>query len=56
MSLVEKSRGEHFQTPELFAAYYDAIAAGPDMWTEQSRRLEGWQQLEALGLMQSGGW
>lgn len=55
-SVIEKRRGEHFGAPDLFADYYDAIAAGPDLWTPDSVRLSGWRQLESLGLMQPAGW
>ncbi|WP_424985457.1 glycosyltransferase family 2 protein [Microbulbifer sp. S227A] len=53
---VEKQRGQHFHEPGEFARYYDQVAAGPDLWSPGSVRFEGWQQLEARGLMQSGGW
>lgn len=53
---IEKARGQHFHVPELFAQYYDEIAAGPDLWSPESMRYEGWRQLEAQGLMHSAGW
>ncbi len=52
----ERARGEHFNDPAAFAAYYDAIAAGPTLWTPQSVRYQGWRQLVELGLMADGGW
>ncbi len=55
-SAIEKQRGEHFGNAPIFDAYYDALAAGPRLWTPASTRFEGWQQLEELGLMSRGGW
>lgn len=55
-SAEEKRRREHFGRPEIFDSYYDSLIASPDFWTPQSRRLSGWRQLEALGLMSRGGW
>ena len=52
----EKARKEHFGRPEIFDAYYDSLMTSPDFWTEQSKPLRGWRQLEALGLMSRGGW
>ena len=52
----EKQRGEHFTHVGHYQDYYDSIIADPDLWCEQSVRYEGWQQLEALGLMARGGW
>lgn len=52
----EKARREHFHDPDLFAAYYDAVIAGPVLKGPHSARLTGWRQLEALGLMSRGGW
>nr|WP_174820483.1 glycosyltransferase family 2 protein [Ruegeria atlantica] len=50
-SSTEKTRRQHFYDPDLFGSYYDAIGNRPDMWTPQSVRLEGWVQLQQLGLM-----
>ncbi|MGC8201199.1 glycosyltransferase family 2 protein [Aliiroseovarius sp. PTFE2010] len=55
-SREEKSRRQHFGNPADFDAYYDHVAAAPDLWTEHSSRLLGWRQLEAMGLMSRGGW
>lgn len=55
-SEIEKRRKQHFHAPEDFDQYYDEIAAAPDLWTPQSLRYTGWQQLEALGLMSAGNW
>ncbi|MDU9006606.1 glycosyltransferase family 2 protein [Sedimentitalea todarodis] len=53
---IEKARGQHFHAPDSFADYYDDVAAGPDMWSPESIRYEGWRQLERLGLMRTAGW
>lgn len=55
-AIIEKARGEHFFDGSLYARYYDAVAADPDLWHPHARRLGGWRQLEALGLMSRGGW
>lgn len=55
-SQEEKHRREHFGDPEKFGAYYDQLAGDPVLWHEGSVRYEGWEQLEALGLMSRGGW
>lgn len=55
-SVEEKARREHFANSRLYDAYYDALAADPDLWCEHSSRLTGWRQLEAMGLMSRGNW
>ncbi len=52
----EKARQEHFANSGLYEGYYDALSADPDLWCARSTRLNGWRQLEALGLMSRGGW
>lgn len=52
----EKRRGQHFGDAALYAPYYDAVAANPDLWCPASRCYDGWRGLEALGLMSRGGW
>lgn len=56
ISAIEKERQQHFHTPLDFDGYYDQISADPNLWHEGSIRFEGEGQLQALGLMQSGGW
>lgn len=51
---TEKLRRQHFHSPEHFEDYYDSIIRNPDLWTTHSVQLNGWQQLQALGLMHSG--
>ena len=52
----EQVRGQHWGGSREYAAY----AADPDiagtMWTERSTRYQGWQQLDELGLIATGGW
>lgn len=55
-SAEERGRGEHFANSALYADYYDALVADPDLWTPASTRLPGWRGLEAMGLMSRGGW
>lgn len=52
----EKLRRQHFTHAELYDRYYDSLAADPDLWCDQSERLQTWEQLEALGLMTRGAW
>ncbi len=55
-SAVEKARGQHFGNAPVFADYYDAVMAAPDLWCAASTRYHGWRQLERLGLISRGGW
>ena len=55
-SLEEKKRAEHFAVSSLYDSYYEGLAQNPDFWGPQSVPFEGWEQLEALGLMARGGW
>lgn len=52
----DQARQQHFNDPQSFSGYYDAIAEQPVLWSDQSLRYEGWRQLAGLGLMSSGGW
>lgn len=52
----EKLRAEHFHDPAQFQNYYDQIASHPRLWHEAAVELQGWQQLQDLGLMSAGGW
>lgn len=47
---VEKTRKEHFHSPDAFANYYDQLQANPDFWHGQATRYESVDQLAALGL------
>ena len=55
-SQEELSRAQHFENSELYQPYYNALIAGPDLWSETSVRYEGLAQLEKLGLMTRGTW
>ncbi|WP_158259399.1 glycosyltransferase family 2 protein [Hasllibacter halocynthiae] len=55
-SAIEKARGEHFHDPLGHDGYYDALIAGPDFRHGGSLALEGWEQLERLGLITRGAW
>lgn len=55
-SAEEKRRRQHFGEPGAFDAYYDALAAGPDLWCAGSSAWGGWRKLEAEGLIARGGW
>lgn len=55
-SAEEKQRKEHFANSNLYDAYYDSLSQSPDLWCEQSKEYENWQQLEALGLLSRGRW
>jgi hypothetical protein len=50
----ERDRGEHFARPPLHARYYAGVADDPVLWTPESVRYTGWQQLLELGLMSDG--
>ncbi len=55
-SAEEQLRAEHFANSALYDDYYEALQKAPDLWCETSRKLSGWRQLEALGLMSKGNW
>ncbi|MGR3616902.1 MAG: glycosyltransferase family 2 protein [Paracoccaceae bacterium] len=50
-SEIEKERAQHFHTPEMFDAYYDAVSQNPDFWHPCSERYQGFNQLERLRLV-----
>ncbi len=55
-SREEKERRQHFANSALYDRYYDGVMADPVLYCAASRRLTGWRQLEALGLLSRGGW
>ncbi|AUH32708.1 glycosyl transferase family 2 [Paracoccus tegillarcae] len=55
-SIEEKRRRQHFNRPDDYTAYYDALIAAPDLWHEGSVQLRDWRQLVELELMSDGGW
>ncbi|SNT68522.1 Glycosyl transferase family 2 [Paracoccus seriniphilus] len=59
--IVSKSREElvrrqHFNDPDAYAGYHQALAEAPVLWREQSQRYDGPEQLVRLGLMKAGNW
>ncbi len=55
-SLEEKERAEHFAVSSLYDSYYEGLAGNPDFWGPESVCFEGWEQIEALGLVTRGRW
>lgn len=55
-SAEERLRQEHFGNPAQYAAYYDALIDGPNLWTPESQRYAGWADLVAVGLMEAADW
>lgn len=55
-SAEEKHRREHFTHAERYDDYYDALVSDPVLWSENSVRYTGSEQLEELGLMSRGNW
>ncbi|HEU0221804.1 MAG TPA: glycosyltransferase family 2 protein [Paracoccaceae bacterium] len=52
----ELTRRQHYAGSREYLAYRSGLLRGQALWTPHSVRYEGWRQLEALGLMSSGGW
>ncbi|MEM9318708.1 MAG: glycosyltransferase family 2 protein [Pseudomonadota bacterium] len=53
----ELKRREHYARSREYEAYLlDQSAGSPVFWNSWSQRLEGWRQLELLGLMSKGNW
>ncbi len=55
-SAEELQRGQHFENSNLYTLYYKALIEDPDLWTPNSVRYTGPEQLEVLGLMTRGNW
>lgn len=55
-SREERARRQHFNDPDAFDGYYDALIANPDLWAEGAARMDGWETLVSAGLMATGGW
>ncbi len=55
-SAEELTRRQMRTGADLYDDYYHALRDGPTLWCRASTRYEGWQQLEALGLLSRGGW
>ncbi len=52
----ERKRKQHYADSIEYAAYLENDQAHHELFTEQSTRYTGWQQLENLGLISIGGW
>ncbi|MFQ1700401.1 glycosyltransferase family 2 protein [Loktanella agnita] len=55
-SAEEIGRRQHFENSDLYINYHQQLAEGPDLWSPDSTRYEGWEQLVSLGLMSKGDW
>ncbi len=55
-SREEKHRQEHFENSSQYDTYYDSLTQSPDLWCAASYQYDGWQQLEAMGLLSKGAW
>lgn len=52
---TEQTRGEHFGRPESYAAYYDALTKGPDLWHPGAILYKDWRQLYNLNIISDRG-
>ncbi len=52
----ELHRSQHYDNSVEYRAYADNPQALDQLWTPQSSKYLGWQQLERLGLISLGGW
>ncbi len=52
----ELQRGQHYAASREYRVYSEKLSQGLNMWTPCSTRYEGWQQLDALGLLSTGSW
>lgn len=55
-SAEELDRKQHYANSQEYRAYHQALQAAADFWCPQSRRYQGWRQLEDLGLISRGSW
>ncbi len=52
----ELERQEHYKNAREYYSYQERLSTGPGLWSRHSQKYVNWRQLEALGLMSSGGW
>lgn len=52
----EMDRRQHYADSQEYRAYQRTMQDAVVLWNEQSRRYQGWRQLERLGLMSRGHW
>lgn len=55
-SAEERQRRQHFENSSLYEDYYQRLIEDVDLWSAESRRYAGWQQLVDDGLMSKGDW
>ncbi|WP_353620622.1 glycosyltransferase family 2 protein [Paracoccus albus] len=60
-TFIEKSdeemlRGQHYANSQEYRAYSAGLQGDMTLWNEESRRYEGWRQLQELGLISQGNW
>lgn len=52
----EMARKQHYAGSREYRTYINNLESALCLWTPQSTKYEGWQQLEQLGLMSRGNW
>lgn len=52
----ETDRLQHYAASREYKAYQNSMAEDFTLWTPQSEKFADWRQLDALGLMSTGGW
>lgn len=55
-SAEELDRRQHYADSHEYEAYHAGLMRDVDLWTEYSLPLEGWRQLEDVGLISRGNW
>ena len=55
-AVEENARRQHYADSREYQVYADRAEAAGRMWTPRSTRYQGWQQLDQLGLIATGGW
>ncbi len=55
-SAEELERRQHYADSQEYMAYHSGLNQAQDFWCPESRRYEGWRQLEDLGLISKGNW
>lgn len=52
----EINRKQHYAASREYKTYVNSLNSDLKLWTPESTKYEGWQQLEDLGLMSRGNW
>jgi hypothetical protein len=55
-SAEELTRRQHYALSHEYKAYHGGLQDSPDFWCSHSTELQGWRQLEELGLISAGNW